>query len=294
MADNNIYQGFKYYYFDPSLPAAATFVALFAITAVVHAAQLVHYRTWYFIPFLIGGICETVGYAARIVSCLQTPKWTLIPYILQSILTLIAPALFAASVYMILGRLVRLVDGARHSLIPLRWLTKIFVTIDIIAFLLQGGGGGILGVAKDLGTMHTGESVIIAGLFVQLVGFSVFIAVAGVFHHRILRAPTAASMNRDIPWQRYLIVLYLVSALILVRSVFRAIEYIQGFGGYLQSTELFLYVFDSTLMFLVMLALNLYHPSRIISAASAQALRAGNVCRERHGAPGAGLCRSPA
>ncbi|KAH7037558.1 RTA1 like protein-domain-containing protein [Microdochium trichocladiopsis] len=263
--DSNIFHGFRYYYFEPSLPAAATFLALFAITTAAHALQLYRHRTWYFIPFLVGGICETVGYGARIASCLQTPKWTLIPYIIQNILLLIAPALFAASVYMILGRLIRLVDGARYSVIPLKWLTKIFVTVDIIAFLLQGGGGGILGVAKDLQAMHTGESVIIAGLFVQLVGFSVFIAVAGLFHRRISLQPTPASstttLARRVPWQRYLVVLYLVSTLILVRSVFRAIEYIQGFGGYLQSTELFLYVFDAALMLLAMGLLNVWHPS---------------------------------
>lgn len=129
---------FKYYHYDPSLVAAAIFLSLFAISTLVHIFQLSKFRTWYFIPFVLGGICETIGYGGRIVSALETPNWTLNPYIIQTLLILIAPALFAASVYMILGRLVRLTNGERYSLIPAKWLTKVFVTTDIISFLMQG------------------------------------------------------------------------------------------------------------------------------------------------------------
>lgn len=129
---------FRYYYYDPSLAAAVVFASLFAITTILHLVQLIRKRTWYFIPFVIGGIFETIGYIGRIISAKQTPNWTLNPYIIQTLLLLIAPALFAASVYMILGRIVRLVDGARHSIIPVQWLTKIFVATDVISFFMQG------------------------------------------------------------------------------------------------------------------------------------------------------------
>jgi hypothetical protein len=129
---------FKYYYYDPSVPAAAAMAALFGATAILHVVQLVRHKTWYFIPFVLGGLSETIGYAGRAVSATQTPNWTLGPYVMQSLLILIAPALFAASVYMILGRIIRLVDGTAYSFIPIRWLTKIFVTADVVSFLMQG------------------------------------------------------------------------------------------------------------------------------------------------------------
>lgn len=53
---------------------------------------------------------------------------------------LIAPALFAASIYMILGRIIILVGGQDHSIIRPQWLTKIFVVGDVICFLLLAGG----------------------------------------------------------------------------------------------------------------------------------------------------------
>jgi hypothetical protein len=51
-------------------------------------------------------------------------------YILQTLTLLLAPALFAASVYMVLGRLIQLTRG--ESLAPIRatWLS----------FLVQSGG----------------------------------------------------------------------------------------------------------------------------------------------------------
>lgn len=59
---------------------------------------------------------------------------------MQSLIILIAPALMAASIYMILGRIILLTKGEHLSAIKQRWLTKIFVTGDVISLLLQGSG----------------------------------------------------------------------------------------------------------------------------------------------------------
>ena len=77
----------------------------------------------------------------------QTPNWTLGPYIMQSLLLLLAPALFAATVYMQLGRIVRAIGGEDRCLIKTKWLTKIFVTGDVLSFLIQGGGEWLIAVS---------------------------------------------------------------------------------------------------------------------------------------------------
>jgi hypothetical protein len=53
-----MYQPYKY---DPSLPAAAVFAAAFGVSTILHAYQLVRWKTWYFIPFLVGGLCKFLG-----------------------------------------------------------------------------------------------------------------------------------------------------------------------------------------------------------------------------------------
>lgn len=68
--------------------------------------------------------------------------WTLAPYIMQNLVILLAPALMAASIYMILGWLILLTEGEHHAIIKRRWLTKIFVTGDVISLFMQGSGIG--------------------------------------------------------------------------------------------------------------------------------------------------------
>lgn len=159
---------------------------------------------------------------------------------------------------MILGRLIRTVGASHLSLVPVQWVTRIFVTGDVIAFSLQAGGGGIQS-AGTLELYEMGEKIIIAGLLVQIVVFGFFVITSFLFHYRLLKSPTTESLRGDIPWKRYLYVLYVSSFLILVRSIFRVVEYLQGNKGYLISHEIFLYVFDAILMALVMIVLVIWY-----------------------------------
>lgn len=65
---------------------------------------------------------------------------TLAPFVIQTLLLLVAPALLAASIYMILGRIIVSVEGESYSLVKTRWLTKVFVTSDVVTFFIQLAG----------------------------------------------------------------------------------------------------------------------------------------------------------
>lgn len=41
---------------------------------------------------------------------------------------------------MVLGRLILHLRGESYSVVPLKWMTSIFVTGDVIAFLMQAAG----------------------------------------------------------------------------------------------------------------------------------------------------------
>ena len=45
---------------------------------------------------------------------------------------------------MILGRLATRLDAASYSVIRPSWLTKVFVTGDVLSFCVQGGGLSII------------------------------------------------------------------------------------------------------------------------------------------------------
>lgn len=83
-----------------------------------------------------------MGYVGRAISAKQTPDWTLMPYVIQSLLLLLGPTLLAASIYMVLGRLILLLEAGAYSPIRPRWLTKVFVCGDLVSFFGQAGGKG--------------------------------------------------------------------------------------------------------------------------------------------------------
>ncbi|KAL2698061.1 hypothetical protein AAEP93_010771 [Penicillium crustosum] len=271
--------GFAFYHYGPSMGGAVLFTILFMGTTFYHIYQMFKAKSWFFIPFMIGGLLEIIGYIGRALSSKQTPDWTLGPYIMQTLCLLLAPALLAASIYMLLGRIILVLQAESHSILKKKWLTKIFVTGDVMSFLLQGAGGGIQS-SGSLDSMKAGERIIIVGLFVQIIFFGFFIVVAGLFDWKLRKYPIPCCFDRHIPWRKHLNILYATSLLILVRSLFRLAEYIQGNTGYLLRHEIFLYIFDSLLIFIAMVIFNIAHPYEITrfltDSANYELTRAGN------------------
>lgn len=48
---------FQFYYYTPSTAAAAIFIVIFGLTTALHGWQMFRTKTWFLIPFLIGGCC---------------------------------------------------------------------------------------------------------------------------------------------------------------------------------------------------------------------------------------------
>jgi hypothetical protein len=192
----------------------------------------------------------------------ESPNWTIGPYVMQSTLLLVAPALFAASIYMELGRIILMVKGEHFSLVRVTWMTKIFVAGDVLSFLMQASGAGIM-VSGSESSMSTGQNVIIGGLIVQIVFFGFFLVSAVVFQRRVAVHPYAAAVASEYPWNKHMWALHSSSILVLIRSVVRVVEYAQGTYGYLMSHEAFIYVFDGLLMFALMAIFIAIHPSEV-------------------------------
>ncbi|KAH7463988.1 hypothetical protein FOMA001_g17860 [Fusarium oxysporum f. sp. matthiolae] len=252
----------NYYRYEPSLPASIIFIVIFTLSSAFHLFQIIKARTWFFLPFFIGSLFETVGFIGRAIGAEQAPDYTFGPYVLQNLLLLLGPTCYAASIYMILGRYIRQLKGEHFSLIRSSWLTKVFLLGDVISIVLQGIGGGKLVNADTPDDRTVGENIIIAGLTVQILFFGLFIAVTGLFHFRFARRST----SRPFSWQRLLVVIYVASVLILIRSLFRMIEYIEGHDGELQSKEVYILVLDAVPMAIASVGLNIFHPSKYMQS----------------------------
>ncbi|KAL5335193.1 RTA1 like protein-domain-containing protein [Aspergillus crustosus] len=238
----------------PSMAASIIFLLLFLAATSFHCWKAWKTGARFCIPFCIGGLFEVIGYGGRADCTNKTGQ--LGPYIIQSVFILLGPVLFAASVYMFLARLIRSVGAEKYSLIRIKWLTKTFVAGDIISFLVQGSGAGMM--AMD-GVADMAKGIVIGGLVVQIIVFGFFMVTSWVFEKRMRRVPTAS----ESAWVPHLYPLYAVSVLIMIRSLFRVIEYAMGQKGYLLANEWPMYVFDSVLMLAVMLIWGYWHPGTI-------------------------------
>ena len=212
---------------------------------------------------------QVLGYAARIWAHYYTNK--LAPNIIASCLIVLAPIFYAASIHMCLSRIIRSSNGAHLSILQPRWITRIFLAGDLIALNVQGNGAGLT-VNDDPKLSKAGQGIVIGGLAVQIVVFFFYIGVASVWHKRMsVYVKQEQQVGEETeegrgeipdlpPWRSGLLMLYSCSALIMVRSVFRLIEYIQGPEGFLLGHEWPLYTFDTAPMLVVQIIYVIWFP----------------------------------
>ncbi|KAG4411841.1 hypothetical protein IFR04_015025 [Cadophora malorum] len=247
--DNGIYP------YTPNGPVCVVMAMLFGISAGFHLFQMIRKKTWFYTPLVVGAIMMTLGYIARYFSA-KSPA-SLGPYIIQSLFIILPPSLYAATIYIIYGRIALFVNAPRASLVQPTRVTRIFVVGDVIAFFMQAGGGGMMAQANMAGL---GQKIMLIGLFVQLAFFGFFLVISLIFWRRTRSSSIRYTLRYGRhSWYNLLMLLLAAATLIILRCVFRIIEFGQGHTGYLASHEAFLYLFDAVPMLGVQIMFHLIH-----------------------------------
>ncbi|KAI5209616.1 RTA1 like protein [Aureobasidium subglaciale] len=250
------------YHYEPSEVLAVGAAGLFGLGACVHLYQMIRYKTWFFTAFVVGACMMTLGYIMRFISARNVDA--LMPYVLQSLFIILPPSLYAATLYMVYGRLVIFVNAPQASLIRPTLVTKIFVIGDVCSFITQAGAGGMM-VAASLA--KTGKTLMLLGLALQLIFFGFFLVVAITFWVRVKKTihtlPPVPQIG-GVPWTRLFIALFVAAALIIIRCAFRVVEFQQDADGALQSHEWYAYVFDAIPMLFVQTLFNVVHAGRVL------------------------------
>ena len=135
----------------------------------------------------------------------------------------------------------------------------------MLSFLIQIAGSGMLSSNFSLG-----KAIILVGLAAQIIFFGLFVTCATIFHRRLSRLPTPISLRLDeehskLGWRYVTRVIFVASALVFVRSIFRLVEFTGSMDSPMIKTEAYLYICDSTLMFLVLAILIYWHPAKYIA-----------------------------
>lgn len=200
-----------------------------------------------------------LGCILRIVN--RTHQQGLSLYAVNNLFVILSPTAFIGFVYMMYGRLIAALDldlpekpAVRQrsylSPFPPRLLGRLFIASDVTCFLIQATGGG-LQAAGDKNAI-TGNNIFLAGVCLQLVGYSTFIVTVVIAHMRIakhiqpfnFKTIFTTSKSGENVTSRLIAATYFVSFCIMLRSAFRVAEMGQGWSGKLYNTEHYLFFLD--------------------------------------------------
>ena len=267
-------------YYYPSLAAAVVAGVLFFLITIPLAVLAVRTGLRLSWILVVTSLAEAVGYALRAVIS-QHPA--LIPFVVSELPILLAPNALALLNYKVLGQLIQVMSppaGAEmqppscrlpflmdeRGLIRGRRVAWIFFISDVIGFLVQGAGGGEE-ASTDPGTQRLGNHVVLGGLAFQVVFFFLFAVLAVyVYYSPLYNRPQQQCELKDRqqalePEQlrRVFSGLFVTIALILVRNVYRLVEFGVAVGSYIPSHEWLFYMFDTLVMFTALLVYTRWH-----------------------------------
>ncbi|KAF5554657.1 RSB1 [Fusarium mexicanum] len=255
------------YGYVPSTAAGIVFCILFGLSTVIHIIQLGRSKVWWCSVFVVGGLVEIIGWAGRAWSS-QCP-YNSTAFLMQISTLIIAPVFFTAGVYIILGRLIQ-VFGRDCSILRPSLYLWIFCTCDVISLVIQAIGGGLASAAvnKVDGNTKPGTNTMVAGIVFQLASMSVFVALAIDFLIRSTRRGMLKSGKQSsIP---ILSAMTLSLLCIYIRSIYRTIELVQGWHGYLITHERYFLALDGAMMVIAVGVFNFIHPATFLPRSSAE------------------------
>ncbi|KAL8916137.1 MAG: hypothetical protein Q9172_006434 [Xanthocarpia lactea] len=256
------------YPYSPSKVAPIILLVVFLASTAHHIYLNIRYKSWRITATLPwGGLLFIVGFAMREVSAFKPNH---LPIFIASIcLLLLAPPVFAVTNYIVLGRVLYYVPYL-SPIHPGRVIST-FVGLDAVIGVITGNGGArVASVDASPSDIRAGRAMLRTSIILQLVSFFLFVALEGFFHRRCIRqgllaprpSPEANKQSNNL--RRILHLMYISSAIISCRHVFRVVEVFQGSDGYLGRHEWPLYVFDGVFMFANMLMLNIWNPMRYL------------------------------
>ncbi|SJX62134.1 uncharacterized protein SRS1_12983 [Sporisorium reilianum f. sp. reilianum] len=168
-------------------------------------------------------------------------------------------------------------EKSRFSFIPPRIVGRIFVWSDVLTFLVQVGAGGLQasGGSDNRSMVEVGDKLFLAGVVLQGISYLLFTLLLTYATCLVIRegARTRAGeeqgsmiLGLEKPVFALVAGLYCSSIFIIIRSIYRMIEFAQGYSGYLVSHEVYLFVLDAAPLLLAVGIWVLMWPSKLLES----------------------------
>ncbi|KAK4209138.1 pisatin demethylase cytochrome P450 monooxygenase [Rhypophila decipiens] len=217
------------YGYTPSLGAGIAFSTLFAILGVGHLVRSVQKRRWSSYLLAISCLIELVGWVGRAWS--SKCPYNKIAFLMQITTLVVAPIFIAAGIYVCLGYLIK-----------------------------EAGGAALASAATNSGKdPQPGAKMMVGGIIFQLVCVTVFTLLFGVFIWRTRRIELARGQNLVI------CATCISVTAVFIRCIYRTIELLQGWDGYLMHTEGFFIGLDAVCMVVAIAIFSVFDPSVLMT-----------------------------
>ncbi|GAA5949398.1 hypothetical protein JCM3765_003397 [Sporobolomyces pararoseus] len=200
----------------------------------------------------------------------------------MTILPLLAPCAFLAINYMLLTRVAKALKAEAALFIRVGFVVHLFLWSDIVSFVTLLAGEVMVAIGGSEATI--GHAIAIGGLVLQVVSYTLFCTLLTSFRKRVPRMYPHLEEHVDrLSWRRFkfwsnqavndyrfLLTLMGVSSIgIMIRCVFRVIEFGNGFSGYIATHEAFFYLFDALPLLISMSLYAIFWPPRFVQGARA-------------------------
>ncbi|KAJ7861441.1 RTA1 like protein [Mycena olivaceomarginata] len=259
------------YGYVPHTGVAILYLSLFGISTLLHAVQAIYFRMWWLFPTAcLCGIGELIGWSGRLWSSFSPRAAD--PYMMQITTTIIAPTPLIAVNFILLSRIVSRLGPCYSRLSP-RLYTRIFLTCDIIALVVQGGGGGIAASSHKIKTINLGGNIMLGGIIFQFVALCVYTGLSVDFLRHFAAStpvrPQISSSERGVfdPRLRLMIAALGFSTFVLfIRSIYRMAELADGWTGTIITTEVYFNIWDAGMVTLAIFTMNIAHPGLLLGS----------------------------
>ena len=265
MADSKYPNDDNLYPYKPSEILPIVFAVLVAVSFAGHTFQNFRYHFWRitFFAFYANAIWLT-GWILRAISA-RSPGQTPL-YIAATVFTYAGPPIYAAVEYNILGRLMDYLP--MHALLNPRMVKYCFIYLGALVEALTAAGASQL-ATNDPGTdkfKSAGKLLAVSTVLQGAIEIP-FMAMVALLHHRCSKSGMLSKNVKIVCFS-----LYGCSILILLRSIFRAVENFSMYGkdciycGNITKKEWYMYALEAAPMVLFTFWMNVMHTGRFLPA----------------------------
>ncbi|KAF9112283.1 hypothetical protein BGX27_003684 [Mortierella sp. AM989] len=253
--------------YEPSVVGNAAFGIIYFLLGLAYSYYIYRHNNKWALCLPIGAIASSVGFFMRIT--LDPANFELMKFATQQLFVVVSPSAFLAFNYMLYGRFITAIDPkfgndtksgskwekSKFSFIPPLIVGRTFIISDVASFFVQMSAGGMqaAGARSNSPLVKVGDNLFLAGVTIQGISYLLFTLLLTVAFVRLIEDRKRNYPNQQqkgwtgLDKQTLTIVggLYFSSIFIIIRSIYRIIEFTQGYHGELITKEVYLFVLDA-------------------------------------------------